>query len=218
MIKFRCSSLAKIMTDPKGKGEILSVGAKTFIEDLAKEFVYDFKEQISSKYMEKGTLVEQQSIDLRNDVFFTDYRKNTERRENDWITGECDIFTGSGIIDIKSSWSLATFPVTCASALKESDKAGYDWQLRGYLMLWNVDLAEVNYCLVNTPDELVGYEDPALHYVDHIDPSLRVTRVLYERDKALEDKIKEKVEAARLYFDLVTEMIAEDHSAELQPA
>jgi hypothetical protein len=168
--------------------------------------------------MEKGILVEQASIDLRNDVFFTDYQKNTERRENDWLTGECDIFTGSGIIDIKSSWSLATFPATRAKALKDAEKAGYDWQLRGYMMLWNVDLAEVNYCIVNTPDELVGYEDPALHYVDHIDPSLRVTRVFFERDPALEAKIKEKVEAARLYFDLVTEMIADDHSAELQAA
>jgi hypothetical protein len=218
MIKFRASSIAEIMTDPKGKGEILSVGAKTFIEDMAKEFVYGFKEQISSKYMEKGTLVEQQSIDLRNDVFFTDYKKNSERRENDWITGECDIFTGSAIIDIKSSWSLATFPATCAKAMKDAEKAGYDWQLRAYMWLWNVDRAEVNYCIVNTPDELVGYEDPSLHYVDHIDPSLRVTRVLFERDPALEAKIKEKVEAARLYFDLVTEMIADDHSAELQAA
>lgn len=216
MIKFRASSIAEIMTEPKGKGEILSVGAKTFIEDLAKEFVYGFKEEISSKYMEKGILVEPQSIDLRNDVFFTDYQKNTERRENDWLTGECDIFTGSGIIDVKSSWSLATFPATRLKAQKDAEKAGYDWQLRAYMMLWNVDLGEVNYCMVNTPDELIGYEDASMHYVDHIDPSLRVTRVLFERDKTLEEKMVEKVEAARAYFDLVTEMIANDHSMDIE--
>ena len=185
---------------------------------MAKEFVYGFKEQISSKYFEKGTLVEPQSIELRNDVFFTDFQKNTERRENAWIMGEPDIFTGHSIIDIKSSWSLATFPATRIKALKDAEKAGYDWQVRAYMWLWDVDEAEVDYCMVNTPDDLVGYEDPALHYVDHIDPSLRVTRVLFKRDKALEDKMKEKVEAARIYFDLITEMIAEDHSADLLPA
>jgi len=214
MIKFRASSISEIMTDPKGKGEILSVGAKTFIEYMAKEFVYGFREEISSKYLEKGVLVEPQSIDLRNDVFFTDYQKNTERRENDWITGECDIFTGSGIIDVKSSWSLATFPATRIKAAKDAEKAGYDWQLRAYMLLWDVDCAEVNYCMVNTPDELIGYEDVSLHYVDHIDPSLRVTRVLYERNFDMESKIKEKVEAARAYFDLMTEMIANDHAEE----
>lgn len=211
MIKFRASSIAEIMTDPKGKGEVLSVGAKTFIEDQAKEFVYGFREEISSKYMEKGILVEPQSIDLRNDVFFTDYQKNTERRENEWVTGECDIFTGPGVIDVKSSWSLATFPATRVKAQKDAEKAGYDWQLRVYMMLWKVDISEVNYCMVNTPDELIGYEDPSMHYVDHIDPALRVTRVLFERDMELEAKIREKVEAAREYFDLMTEMIANDH-------
>jgi len=35
MFKFRASSLGLIMTDPKGKDEVLSVGAKTEIEKLA---------------------------------------------------------------------------------------------------------------------------------------------------------------------------------------
>lgn len=214
MIRFRASSLSKIMTDPKGKGEVLSAGAKTFVEDLAKQFVYAYEEKVTSKYMEKGTIVEDQSIALINDVFFTDYRKNTERRENEWITGECDIYTGRKIIDVKSPWSLATFPATSAAG---QDK-DYEWQGRAYMMLWNVDQFEINYCLVNTPDELIGYEDPALHYVDHIDPTLRVTRVPYERDMDLEAKIKEKVEAAREYFTRITETIAEEHAALLELA
>jgi hypothetical protein len=112
MIRFRASSLAEIMTDPKEKGEILSKGAKTYLEAMAKEYVYGFNQVITGKYMDKGQIVEEESIALYNSVFFTNYKKNTERRNNDWITGECDIFTGSKIIDIKSSWSLATFPAT----------------------------------------------------------------------------------------------------------
>jgi hypothetical protein len=210
MLKIRCSSLSKIMTEPKAKTEKLSVGAKTYIEDLAKEFVYGYQKVISSKEMEKGTLVEDHSIELVNNVFFTSYVKNTERRENEWLTGECDIYVpNTKIIDIKSPWSLATFPATVFAG---QDK-DYEWQGRGYMMLWDVDQFEINYCMVNTPDELIRFEDPSVHYVDHIDPSLRITRVPYERDRSLEEKIKEKVEAAREYFTQITEMIALEHAA-----
>lgn len=210
MLKFRASSLSQIMTDPKGKGEVLSVGAKTFIAKQAKEFVYGFDEKITSKYMDKGTQVEDQSIELFNSVMFTSYQKNIERKENDWITGECDIFTGDSIIDIKSSWSLITFPVLA----EQGEDKDYEWQLRAYMWLWDVSQASIAYCLVSTPEDLIKYEDPALHQVDHIAPELRVTRVPYQRDKALEDKIKVKVEAAREYYQQIINKIAQEHSGE----
>ena len=208
MHKFRASSLAEIMTDPKSKDEVLSVGAKTRIEKLAKQFVYGYDESVSSKYMEKGIAVEDRSIELYNSVFFTDYQKNTERKTNDWITGECDIATPSKIIDIKSSWSLATFPATADAG---KDKT-YEWQLRAYMWLWDVDASEVAYCLVDTPPELVGYEDEHLHQVEHITPELRLTRIIYERDKALEDKIKAKCEAANEYLQVMIDRIAAEHT------
>lgn len=208
MFRIRCSSLSKIMTEPKSKDEVLSVGAKTHVEDLAKQFVYNFEKDVSAKEMEKGLIVEQQCIDLLNEVLFTNFVKNTERRTNDWLTGECDIFTGRKIHDIKAPWSLATFPATVFAG-RDKD---YEWQLRGYMWLWDVDESEIDYCLVSTPDELIRFEPEALHYVDHIDPMLRVTRVPYKRDKALEGKIKQKVDAAREYFDQVVQTIAEEHA------
>jgi hypothetical protein len=208
MHKFRASSLAEIMTDPKSKNEALSVGAKTAIEKIAKQLVYGYDEEVSSKAMEKGILVEDASIDLYNEVFFSAHKKNTERRSNEWITGECDIFTGSKIIDIKSSWSLATFPAT---ASRGEDKT-YEWQLRAYMWLWDVDSAEIAYCLVNTPEELIGFEQQDLHFVDHINPELRVTRVMYSRDKSLEEKMAQRVEDANLYLDAMVRQIAEEHA------
>ncbi|CDY76145.1 hypothetical protein BGLT_05218 [Caballeronia glathei] len=158
--------------------------------------------------MDKGIIVENTSIALLNDVLFTSYTKNTERKTNDWLTGECDIDTGSKIIDIKSSWSLPTFPTTIRAG-RDKD---YEWQLRGYMLLWDRDEAEIAYCMVTTPDELIRFEPTEIHYVDHIDPALRVTRVPYQRDRALEEKIKQKVEAARAYFDEVVELIATEHA------
>ena len=207
-IIFRASSLADIMTEPKAKTDKLSVGAKTAITKLAKEAVYGYDERISSKPMQKGIQVEDQSIELLNSVLFTSYAKNTERKTNEWITGECDIFTGSKIIDIKSSWSLATFPALA----EDGENKTYTWQLAAYMWLWDVDSAAIAYCLVSTPEELIGYEDRQLHVIDHIAPELRVTLLHQERDKAMEAKIIEKVEVGREYYRQVIERIANEHT------
>ena len=208
MLRIRASSLGLIMTEPKLKTETLSAGAKTYVKKLAREFVYNFSEDISSKYMDKGIIVEDTAIALYNSVFFTDYKKNTERKTNEWLTGECDIDTGKKIIDIKSSWSLATFP--CVS--EDGIDKGYEWQGRAYMMLWNREEFENAYCMVSTPEELLRYDQEDLHYVDNIDESLRVTITAYKRDLELEEKIKQKCEAAQQYFNEVLEQIAQDHN------
>lgn len=238
MKQFRCSSLGLIMTDAKsiddrlltpeiaviarktkktdeekqliqGLLELsLSAGAKTEIKSMAKEYVYDFTEIITGKYMDKGLIVEDQSIELYNSVFFTNYKKNTVRLTNQWITGECDIIIpGVRGIDIKSSWSLATFPAVS----EDGEDKLYEWQCRGYMMLHEVPEWEVAYCMVNTPDELIKYEQESLHFVDHIPEELRITRVIYKRDLALEEKIKRKTEAASAYLTRIVEQIQEQH-------
>jgi hypothetical protein len=206
-ILFRASALSAIMTDGKGKDE-LSVGAKTYVTKLAKEFVYGYDERITSKYMDKGIRVEDASIDLYNAVKLTSYAKNTERRQNAWITGEADIVATHKIIDIKSSWCLTTFPVLA----EQGEDKGYEWQLRAYMMLWDKPYAEIAYCLVSTPDDLIGWEAPSLHQVDHINRELRVTLVPYERDLVLEEKIKVKVDAARIYYEQIVREIANQHT------
>lgn len=235
--KFRASSLGKIMADAQSidpelldegtaviarkvkktdedkailaplKDRSLSAGAKTYLDQLAKEFVYGYEATISGKYLEKGLMVEDESIELYNSVFFTSHVKNTERRSNEWIVGECDIATPDRIIDIKSAWSLDTFPVTAAQAKDTS----YEWQGRAYMWLWDKPSFEVAWCLVDTPPDLIGYEDEILHYVSHINPAMRVTIVRHERDRALEEKIKLKVQAANAYIEAAVRKIAAEH-------
>jgi hypothetical protein len=235
--KFRASSLGKIMADAQSidpelldegtaviarkvkktdedkailaplKDRSLSAGAKTYLDQLAKEFVYGYEATISGKYLEKGLMVEDESIELYNSVFFTSHVKNTERRSNEWIMGECDIAAPDKIIDIKSAWSLDTFPVTAAQA----KDTGYEWQGRAYMWLWDKPSFEVAWCLVDTPPDLIGYEDESLHYVSHINPAMRVTIVRHERDRALEEKIKLKVQAANAYIEAAVRQIAAEH-------
>lgn len=208
MLKIRPSSLGLIMSEPKNKSDFLSKGAQTYIKKLAREYVYGFYEQITSKYMQKGIEVESESLRLYNSVFGTSHVKNTERRTNDILTGECDIDTGSCIIDLKSSWSLATFPVLS----EDADNSDYEWQIRAYMMLWDRDLGQVAYCMVTTPDDLMKYEQMDMHIVDGIDERLRVTVVNYSRDDEKEKKIIEKCKAAQNYFNQIVDQIAIEHN------
>lgn len=207
----RCSSLGKIMTEPKSKGEVLSVGAKTYLTDLAKQGVYGYQTEITSKYMEKGLAVENEAIDLYNEVHFESLSKNTERREDDFITGECDlIIPGKRGIDIKCAWSLDTFPVLT----EDCHDKDYEWQCRGYMRLWDVQSWEVAYCMVSTPEELVGpFDQPELHSVDHIPKHMRITSIHYTRDAALEAKIAEKCAAAQVFYTDAVRRILATHGA-----
>jgi len=207
MLKIHPSSLGKIMTEPKLKTETLSEGAKTYVKKLAKEFVYGYREQITSKYMDKGIQLEDEAIELYNRVMFTNCKKNQWTKENDWLIGTCDILTMDKIIDIKCSWSLATFPAISEDGISKD----YEYQGRAYMMLYNMDFFENAYVMLSTPEDLMRYEQPELHQVDHIDEAMRLTIVPYERDMDIEAKIVQKVEAAQKYFNEVVDLIGNTH-------
>jgi len=192
----RCSSLGKIMTNSRSKTDPLSKTCKSEIESLVKQKLYGYNTYISSKYVSKGIQLEDKSIELYNEVFFTNHIKNDVRLSNDWITGECDINADDLIIDIKTSWSAETFPAT----EEEINNKDYEWQLRGYMMLYDKSFSELAYCLVETPDELLQYETNLTpHLVEGIDAELRVTVKKFERDFELENQIIERIELCNEY-------------------
>lgn len=217
-ILFRCSGIGKLMTEPKTKAEgPLSAGAKTYIRELAQQEIFGVEFEFSSKETQKGIEVEDQSIALLNRVRGLSLQKNTERKTNGLITGECDLYDAARKRghDLKSSWSAKTFP----GWTKDCEDKLYEWQMRGYMWLWDADEWEVNYALVDTPDRLIGYEPLQLHVVSHIPEHLRLTTWLIERDFAKERAIAEKVKAAREYYAEVIEEFDHIHQpAELQAA
>ena len=216
-IKFRCSSIGKLMTEPKTKSEgPLSVGAKTYIRELVAQEIFGVEFEFSSKETTKGNEVEPESIALLNRVRGLDLTKNTERKSNDFITGECDLFDAPGNRghDLKSSWSIATFPI----CVKDCEDRLYEWQMRGYMALWDADEWEVNYCLVDTPDRLIGFEPLQLHCVDHIPESMRLTTWTVTRDLEKEAAIYEKVKHARAYYADVIAEFDRTHAINLETA
>jgi len=199
----RCSSLKLLMTQPKSKkNSELSETAKSLIKDLAKESVFGVRKNITSKAMEKGTRCEQDSIDLLNLVLFEDYQKHVGRVENEYIKGECDILTNDCIRDVKTSWSFDTFPFFSDDITND-----YEWQMRGYMWLYDRPKAYVDFCLVDTPEDLIGYEQLEMHSVNSIDIAKRVKSICYERDTEKEQMIAEKVIVAREYYNRLIEEI-----------
>jgi hypothetical protein len=200
-MKFRASQLGKLMTSSRTKGEALSQTAKSYIIQKAKEDFFEYRSELNSKYITKGLAQEQDSIDLLNLVRLEDYKKNEERVENEWLSGCCDIITETSIIDIKTSWSLDTFPAT---TYELKDLSDYEWQGRAYMWLYDMPKFELCYVMVTTAPEIMGeYENGALHYVDHIAPEKRITSITFERDKEIEIQMAERLILATEFYNEV---------------
>ena len=196
-MKWHPSSIGKLMTNGRGKNEV-GATAKSYIKQVAKENFYGYRSEINSKYIQKGLMQEQDSIDLLNTVRFEGYIKNTVRMVNEVMTGEADIITNDSIIDIKTSWSLDTFPVLAEDAYD----ALYEWQLRAYMMLYDRPKAELIYCMVTTSNELLNeWENLDIHRVNHIAPEKRITVLSFERNEDKEIEMLDRLKWASEYYD-----------------
>jgi hypothetical protein len=210
-LMIRCSSIGKLMTEPKTKAEgPLSVGAKTHIRSLVSQDIFGVDFEVSSKEIEKGNLLEADAIALLNRVRGLSLVKNKERRSNGWITGECDLFGAAARRghDLKCSWSVATFPIALVDCFDKS----YEWQMRGYMWLWDADCWEVNYALLTTPEHLMRFDPPSMHFVDHIPEHMRLTTWTVTRDPELEKAMVEKIKAARQYYAQVLDEFTTSHA------
>lgn len=191
----RCSSIAQIMTKPKSKNDLFSATAKSAMMDIVRAKIFGVQKSLDNvKCIKKGKMLEDDGIDLYNKVFLTDFEKcpPESRRNNGIITGEPDLVAKSGRkgVDIKVSWSLLTFPLTS----EQAEKKEYEWQARGYMCLFDVDVWEIAYCALDTPDELLSdFDDRGPHKISsEIPDHNRITVCRYERDKDLEREMLDK--------------------------
>lgn len=192
----RCSSLDDIMTAPRTKSERLSSKAKAVIEKMANEYLYKTPFYMDNKYLQKGRECENESIDLFNLVYFKNLTKNEIRLTNEYITGECDLIDNDTIIDIKTSWDLTTF------SRQRHDPTSYEWQLRGYMWLYDKEKACTAHCAINTPPNLCRFDNPELHEFLHIPLQDRIIigNIVY-RDEQKEKQIIKTWQYCQDYYD-----------------
>lgn len=221
-MKFRCSGLGNLMVEPKLKSETLSETTKTYLREKYIFEKYQRSKFIESKYMIKGTEVEEESLTLLSIVTRKLYNKNEKLLWNDWVIGTPDTYEGDTIenaitiIDIKSSWDIFTF---FASKEEKLNKMYY-WQLQGYMWLTGAKVAQLAYCLINTPQKLVDDEIHKLSYKFMSDEELKLAEeniiknasyndlsyeekihtITIDRNEDDIEKLKLKIEECRRYI------------------
>ena len=133
----------------------LSQGAKTAIKEIWLRYEKGFKQDIHSKYLNKGLQSEEDAINLISFVDGIMYKKNEERVTKGHLTGECDVNTKIGelkvIDDTKACWNPLTFMNSKLSPI-------YEWQGHSYLYLYDADIFRLRYCLVDCPPEVYNDE------------------------------------------------------------
>jgi len=221
------------MTEPRSnaardRGE-LSETAKTHLIDVFVSNKYGRQTDIQNKYIQKGLLVEEDSITLYSRVTKTFHKKNELPLQNEFIKGTPDLYIGPSIaqadhiIDIKSSYDIFTFFRNLNSDLNSM----YYWQVQGYMYLTGAKSASVAYCLVDTPDVIINDEKRRLMWkmgvatdenTDYMEACRELERLLTYGDIPIEerlieffvernqddiDRIGRRVEKAREYLNTI---------------
>ncbi len=203
----------------------LSEGAKSYLNQVFLEVVFHRYKFIQTKYTEKGNICEHEGVKMANrvlgwdlsDEYINSIEFSKKRSINDYLTGEMDVNTPDLLADIKCPWDIHTFPFFSADVPSKS----YYWQMQGYMFLTGHDRAELVYCLVDTPENLIQDEirrrtwqsnvieltpeqedeiRDSMVFSD-IPENMRVRRWVIEKNEADIEKIKDHVFLAREYLD-----------------
>jgi len=157
-IKIHCSSLGKILTNPKSKADIeannLSATAKSHLIEVYARELYDFRKELNNKFVIKGNEVEQEGIDTLSLYLRLPMEKNEEVFSSQYLVGTPDIVTNNLVIDLKSSYDWITLLSNIPSELDPM----YVAQVNGYLDLLGYDTGYIAYVLLDTPESIRNKE------------------------------------------------------------
>jgi len=146
------------LREKRDKEDDLPTGAKSFLDGIFNEVFWGRKEMLQLKAFERGLLVEEDVLDLHSKIDGEFYVKNDEHRENEYIQGTCDNIYGNIVRDAKASQTLKSFQDV------DSLSTTYNFQGKGYCILWDVEEFEICYGLVNAPLHHLQNELTRLYY------------------------------------------------------
>jgi len=211
--KIRASACGQIM-GVKGLGKT----GESYVKQWVLEQIYQRKKLITTKYMQKGNEVEDNSLDfVAEQLGYGMLIKNNEYFENDFITGTPDAILKDLIIDVKNSWDFSTFPLLETQV----PNADYYWQAQCYMALTSRKSYKLIYTLMNTPEHLIekeaywwcknnGYDDlemdiyedfKARMTYDNIDTKYRIKVFDIAYNESDIEKINERVKECRTLIE-----------------
>lgn len=176
-------------------------GSKVVLSDTCIEYLMEvYSENVLGKrayvkefwevdQITKGKLCEEDSIRLLSVVEGEQYFKNTERVENEFLSGEPDIFVGEAIMkakkitDIKSAFDAPSFLKKISLGGLEN---GWEEQVQGYCDITDAPEGEIAHCLVNLPVQMMADFRRKLSYrmdvISEESPEFRREWDLFEND------------------------------------
>lgn len=134
----------------------LPKGVQTYLKKLYREVTYNRRKRLENKYILKGNLQEEEAITMYSLYTGEIFMNNKERINNDFITGEYDMFSGHDInkiergYDTKCSFDLSTFPFP-----DDPLDINYYYQNMSYMWLSGASSWTTVYCLTNTPGKML---------------------------------------------------------------
>lgn len=142
--KIRASQCWKIMSKSKTKGE-LSQTCKSY---LASWYAND-KDEIHSKYIDKGNEVESDLIDfMAVQLNYGLAEKCRKSASNEFMQGSCDVITNDAVIDVKAAYNLTSLHKHAIDGLMDE----YFWQIVVYTKLYDRSKGIIFHGLLNTPE------------------------------------------------------------------
>lgn len=193
--KVRASSAGKVATDPRAKKDLFSQTTLTYVHDWLKEQIYGIKKDFSSKYTEKGNMLEDEAIDKSIEWLDLPFiLKNELPLSSEYFTGTPDLILEDEVIDIKCSWDAFTFPLFDT----ELPNKDYFYQVQVYMHLTGKKKARVVYLLLNTPDEVAPWE--VKYNYDAIPKEKRIKAFEVAYDAEVIEKLQNRVKDIREYI------------------
>lgn len=134
----------------------LSIGAKTYIEDVWYGDYFEFQKSFHNKYVEKGNLKEDASIKALSKYLGFMTVKNESYLSNEFIHGTPDVRLNNPkcIIDTKNVY----YPNGLEFFKDSEEKIIYQWQIHGYNFLDQKETGFVARILMNPPSHILEKE------------------------------------------------------------
>jgi len=187
--KCRASASGKLMTNPRNKNETLSETTKSYLKEWATERIFGYRNEIKSKYLERGIEDEDKAIDFSIQILNLPFvLKNEETFEDDFFIGTPDLIINDTVYDIKCSWSSFTFPYF-ENEIPNSD---YFYQLQVYMYLTGCTKAVLTYVLLD--NDKIGH-----NY--NIENKKRIKTFEFECQPEIIETLKNKVIESRNFLN-----------------
>ena len=200
IFRMRASQSGLLLTN--GKDE-LKLGASliTYLKKHYAEQKSGVREEIRSKYFDKGNMCENDAIDIAAErLGLGILEKNQVHFNDEHFQGTPDIYTDELVIDTKCSWDYATFLDAITSPINKD----YEAQLQVYMHLLGLKKAKLVYVMLDTPAEANYGEDV---FYSHLPINERFFVFDIEYNPEMIEQMQAKVENCRTFLNDYNERI-----------